>query len=56
MEEYVIINIKSVSFAQDDTFCNLSLRVKRSNPEDWCTDDNTATPTFIAGIATLRSR
>ena len=26
------------------------------NPEDWCTPAYAAAPTFIAGIATLRSR
>lgn len=28
----------------------------RGNPEDWCTNDHIATPTSIAGIATLCSR
>ena len=33
-----------------------SLRVKRSNPEDWSMHDRTAAPPSNAGIATLRPR
>ena len=32
---------------------NTSLRVKRSNPEDWSTHDHIAAPSFTAGIATV---